>query len=132
MKNDNPGAVTDVTDPFDINVTRARAREGITKASDTSVTPDPSSRPEPARRMLGKAPPPQETEAIKRYGWRDQGVLVVSAEDVRLSWSEREMVRQLGSKRRQLAAAPTTTALGPRQACGSCPRHGARHDPGAG
>ena len=42
--------------------------------------------------------PEHETEAIKRYGWRDQGVLVVSAEDVRLSWPEREMVRQLGSK----------------------------------
>jgi hypothetical protein len=42
--------------------------------------------------------PEQETEAIKRYGWRDQGVLVVRADDTRLSWPEREMVRQLGAK----------------------------------
>lgn len=37
-------------------------------------------------------------EVIKREGWRDQGVLVVSAEDERLSWPERELVRQLGEK----------------------------------
>lgn len=97
MKNDKPEAVTDVTGPFDINVTRARARGGITKASDTSVTRGRHRHPEPARRLM-RPTPEHETEAIKRYGWRDQGVLVVSAEDVRLSWPEREMVRQLGSK----------------------------------
>lgn len=89
--------VTHVTDAFDSNVTRTRAREGITKRSDTSVTQGQHRRPEPARRMM-RALPEQETEAIKRYGWRDQGVLVVRADDSRLTWPEREMVRQLGAK----------------------------------
>lgn len=37
-------------------------------------------------------------EHIKRNGWRDQNILVVSADDDRLSWSERELVRQIGEK----------------------------------
>ena len=37
-------------------------------------------------------------EQIKREGWRDQGVLVVSPADPRLTWPERELVRQLGEK----------------------------------
>lgn len=89
--------VTHVTDEFDTNVTRTRAREGITKRSDTSVTQAQHRPPEPARRVIRELPE-QETEAIKRYGWRDQGVLVVRADDTRLSWPEREMVRQLGAK----------------------------------
>jgi len=43
----------------------------------------------------GERTPP---ENIKREGWRDQGVLVVSDADPRLSWPERELVRQLGTK----------------------------------
>ena len=43
----------------------------------------------------GERTPP---ENIKRVGWRDQGVLVVSDADPRLSWPERELVRQLGTK----------------------------------
>lgn len=35
---------------------------------------------------------------VKRDGWREQGVLVVKADDARLSWPEREAVRQIGSK----------------------------------
>jgi hypothetical protein len=89
--------VTHVTDGFDSNVTRTRAREGITKRSGTSVTQPEHRRPEPARQMM-RPLPEQETEAIKRYGWRDQGVLVVRADDTRLTWPEREMVRQLGAK----------------------------------
>ena len=70
--------------------------------------------------MLGrKSPPPHETEAIKRYGWRDQGVLVVSAEDVSdCTWPEREMVRQLGSKlygRTTRENADDRTDAGPRR-----------------
>lgn len=102
VKSNKTNPVTDVTDHFDINVTRARAhaRGDITKPSVTSVTPDTRSfGPAPANGTLGrKSPPPYETEAIKRYGWRDQGILVVSAEDQRLTWPERELVRQLGSK----------------------------------
>jgi hypothetical protein len=37
-------------------------------------------------------------EHIKRSGWRDQNILVVSADDDRLSWSERELLRQIGEK----------------------------------
>lgn len=39
-----------------------------------------------------------DPDIIKREGWREQGVLVVSAEDRRLTWAERELVRQLGDK----------------------------------
>lgn len=43
----------------------------------------------------GERTPPED---IKREGWRDQGILVVSDADPRLSWPERELVRQLGTK----------------------------------
>ena len=37
-------------------------------------------------------------EDVKRDGWREQGLLAVSIEDHRLTWPERELVRQLGEK----------------------------------
>ena len=37
-------------------------------------------------------------DKVKREGWREQGVLAVSVEDGRLTWPEREMVRQLAEK----------------------------------
>ena len=37
-------------------------------------------------------------DQVKREGWREQGVLAVSVDDERLSWPERELVRQLGDK----------------------------------
>ena len=37
-------------------------------------------------------------EEVKREGWREQGVLVVNPADPRLTWPERELVRQLGEK----------------------------------
>jgi hypothetical protein len=37
-------------------------------------------------------------EYIKRDGWRDQNILVVSADDDRLTWPEREFIRQIGEK----------------------------------
>jgi hypothetical protein len=37
-------------------------------------------------------------EQVKREGWRELGLLVVSPEDERLGWPERELVRQLGEK----------------------------------
>lgn len=43
----------------------------------------------------GKRRPPDE---IKREGWQARGILVVSESDPRLSWPERELVRQLGTK----------------------------------
>ena len=43
----------------------------------------------------GERRPPDE---VKRDGWRHQGVLVIAENDERLSWPERELVRQLGEK----------------------------------
>jgi len=43
----------------------------------------------------GERTPPED---IKREGWRDRGILVVSEADPRLTWPERELVRQLGAK----------------------------------
>lgn len=37
-------------------------------------------------------------EEVKREGWREQGLLVVSPADPRLTCPERELIRQLGEK----------------------------------
>jgi hypothetical protein len=37
-------------------------------------------------------------DQVKREGWREQGVLAVAVDDERLTWPERELVRQLGEK----------------------------------
>ena len=37
-------------------------------------------------------------DQVKREGWKEQGVLAVSLDDQRLTWPERELVRQLGEK----------------------------------
>ena len=37
-------------------------------------------------------------DEVKREGWREQGVLVVSEDDPRLAWPDRELVRRLGAK----------------------------------
>jgi hypothetical protein len=37
-------------------------------------------------------------EEVKRDGWREQGLLAVSIDDQRLSWPEREFIRQIGDK----------------------------------
>ena len=37
-------------------------------------------------------------DGIKREGWREQRVLAVSLDDARLTWPERELIRQLGEK----------------------------------
>jgi hypothetical protein len=39
-----------------------------------------------------------DAEEEKRTGWRRHGILVVSEQDPRLNWPERELVRQLGAK----------------------------------
>lgn len=43
---------------------------------------------------------PQATDldAIKERDWHDQRILVVSADDDRLDWMERELVRQIGER----------------------------------
>jgi|TARA_Y100000034_G_scaffold1776_1_gene2268 hypothetical protein len=40
----------------------------------------------------------RSADEVKRDGWREQGLLAVSVEDDRLTWPERELVRQLGEK----------------------------------
>lgn len=37
-------------------------------------------------------------DQVRREGWHEQGVLAVSVEDERLTWPERELVEQLGTK----------------------------------
>jgi hypothetical protein len=40
----------------------------------------------------------RDPEEVKREGWKDLGVLVIAESDPRLTWPERELVRQLGAK----------------------------------
>ena len=40
----------------------------------------------------------RDPEVIKREGWKEHGILVVSPADSRLTWPERELVKQLGEK----------------------------------
>jgi hypothetical protein len=37
-------------------------------------------------------------DSVKRDGWLEQGLLAVSVDDQRLTWVERELVKQLGEK----------------------------------
>ena len=43
-------------------------------------------------------PTPLDAEAEKRAGWRRHGILVIAEQDPRLTWPERELIRQLGAK----------------------------------
>ncbi|MBI2717223.1 MAG: hypothetical protein HYX36_00445 [Rhizobiales bacterium] len=40
----------------------------------------------------------RDAEQVKQDGWREQNILVVSPEDQRLTWPERELVKQLGER----------------------------------
>ena len=40
----------------------------------------------------------RDPEQVKRDGWHEQKLLAVSLDDHRLTWPERELVRQLGDK----------------------------------
>jgi hypothetical protein len=40
----------------------------------------------------------RDPDEVKRDGWREQGLLAVSLDDQRLTWPERELVRQLGER----------------------------------
>jgi hypothetical protein len=40
----------------------------------------------------------RSADQVKKDGWREQGILAVAIDDERLSWPERELVRQLGDK----------------------------------
>ena len=40
----------------------------------------------------------RDPEQVKRDGWHEQHMLAVSLDDHRMTWPERELVRQLGEK----------------------------------
>lgn len=40
----------------------------------------------------------RDPDRVKQDGWKEQGLLAVSVDDHRLTWPERELVRQLGDK----------------------------------
>jgi hypothetical protein len=42
--------------------------------------------------------PRPDPEQIKREGWRDQQILVISPDDARLDWVERELLRRIGDR----------------------------------
>ncbi|MHB0973940.1 MAG: hypothetical protein ACYC0P_06835 [Thiobacillus sp.] len=46
----------------------------------------------------GLQPTKQDPEEIKRDGWQEQGILVVSEDDHRLDWVQRQFVKQIGEK----------------------------------
>lgn len=39
-----------------------------------------------------------DAEAIKAQGWKQSGILVVSVNDERLSWTDVELIKQLGER----------------------------------
>ncbi len=55
--------------------------------------------PQPPTSSLAFFQPKQrDVEATKLAGWNQYGILVVSASDSRLTWPDRELVKQLGAK----------------------------------
>ena len=55
----------------------------------------PARYPSPLGRMQ---PTPVDVEATKRQGWREQHILVVSDEDERLDFLERQLIRSIGER----------------------------------
>lgn len=53
----------------------------------------------PYRCALGRLQPQvRDLEAVKREGWREEHILVISDEDQRLDFLEREFVRRIGNR----------------------------------
>ncbi len=40
----------------------------------------------------------RDPDRVKREGWHEQGLFAVLVDDQRLTWPERELVRQLGDR----------------------------------
>ena len=55
----------------------------------------PARYPSPLGRMQ---PTPVDVEATKRQGWREQHILVISDEDERLDFLERQLIRTIGER----------------------------------
>ena len=48
---------------------------------------------------LGKMQPTKiDLEKVKKEGWNKEGILVVKIDDERLSWPEKEIIKQIGNK----------------------------------
>jgi len=48
---------------------------------------------------LGRLQPKQiDAEKIKREAFKNDGILVVKVDDERLSWPEKELIKQIGDK----------------------------------
>ena len=55
--------------------------------------------PKPPQSPLGRMQPMSvNVEGTKIYGWNRHGILVVSVDDDRLSWVEKELIQNLGEK----------------------------------
>ncbi|MFT7099245.1 MAG: hypothetical protein ACJAS6_001119 [Rickettsiales bacterium] len=53
----------------------------------------------PYRSSLGRLQPNKiDPEKIKRQGWKENGILVINFNDDRLSWPEKELIKQIGIK----------------------------------
>ncbi len=55
----------------------------------------PARYPSPLGRMQAT---PMDVEATKRQGWRDQHILVISHDDERLDFLERQLIRSIGER----------------------------------
>lgn len=55
----------------------------------------PARYPSPLGRMQAT---PMDVDAAKRQGWREQHILVVSEEDERLDFLERQLIRSIGER----------------------------------
>lgn len=53
----------------------------------------------PLKCSLGRLQPKQiDAEKIKREAFNNDGILVVKIDDERLSWPEKELIKQIGDK----------------------------------
>ena len=55
----------------------------------------PARYPSPLGRMQAT---PMDVEATKRQGWREQHILVISHDDERLDFMERQLIRSIGER----------------------------------
>ena len=54
---------------------------------------------QPYRCPLGALQPTTpDLDVVKQTGWQEQHILVVSVEDERLDWAERELLRRIGER----------------------------------
>lgn len=56
-------------------------------------------KPQAYKSSLGRLMPNKvDPEEVKRKGWRDEGIFVVSENDNRLTWPEKEFINQIATK----------------------------------